>query len=95
MPVTRRDIGPEVSAERPRRIIVGLSIGQRRALTKTERAIRVSDPRLAALMDIFSWLNRAEEVPPAERLAGRGRRRRAPRSRPGSRGRAKEAADAS
>jgi hypothetical protein len=48
MPVTRRDISPEVSAECPRRIIMGLSIGQRRALTKTESAIRVADPRLAA-----------------------------------------------
>ena len=41
---------------------MGLSLGQRRVLTKTEKAIRVSDPRLASLMDMFGWLNRAEEI---------------------------------
>jgi len=76
---------------------MGLSLGQRRVLTKTENAIRVSDPRLASLMDKSGWLNRAEEMPPIEHLAARARQRRrwVPRSRLGSRGCERKSSDAS
>jgi hypothetical protein len=46
---------------------------QRRILTRTENAIRVSDPGLASILDLFGRLNRNAEMPPTEQLAGRGR----------------------
>jgi hypothetical protein len=46
---------------------------QRRILTKTENAIRVSDPDLASILDLFGRLNRDEEMPLTEQLADRGR----------------------
>ncbi len=46
---------------------------QRRILTKTEDAIRVSDPGLASILDLFGRLNRDEEMPLTEQLADRGR----------------------
>lgn len=42
----------------------------RRALAKTESAIRASDPRLASILDIFGRLNRDEEMPRTEQLPG-------------------------
>ena len=45
-------------------------VATRRALAKTERAIRASDPRLASTLDVFGWLNRAEEMPQTEQLPG-------------------------
>jgi hypothetical protein len=45
----------------------------RRALAKTESAIRASDPRLASTLDVFGWLNRAEEMPQTEQLPGHHR----------------------
>jgi hypothetical protein len=46
---------------------------QRRILTKTENAIRISDPDLASILDLFGRLNRDEEMPLTEQLADRGR----------------------
>jgi len=43
-----------------------LTYGQRRALRKLKRAIRVSDRRLAARLDMFGWLNRDEDMPGIE-----------------------------
>ena len=43
-----------------------LTYGQRRALRKLKRAIRVSDRRLAARLDMFGRLNRDEDVPGIE-----------------------------
>ena len=74
--MNRRDTGPEFSAEGSRRNTAALSFGQRRALSKTENAIRVSDPQLASLLEIFGWLNRAEEMPRTERVAARAQARR-------------------
>jgi hypothetical protein len=63
---------------------------QRRILTRTENAIRVSDPSLASILDLFGRLNRNAEMPPIEQLAGRRRlslnpmpRRQATRGEPG------------
>ncbi len=43
-----------------------LTYGQRRALRKLKRAIRVSDRRLAARLDMFGRLNRDEDIPGIE-----------------------------
>ena len=43
-----------------------LTYGQRRALRKLKRAIRVSDRRLAARLDMFGRLNRDEDMPGIE-----------------------------
>ena len=43
-----------------------LTNGQQRALRKLERAITVSNPRLAARLDMFSRLNRDEDTPGIE-----------------------------
>ena len=43
-----------------------LTYGQRRALRKLKRAIRVSDPRLAARLDMLGRLNRDEDIPGIE-----------------------------
>ena len=43
-----------------------LTSGQRRALRKLKRAIRVSDRRLAARLDMFGRLNRDEDMPGIE-----------------------------
>ena len=57
-----------------------LTYGQQRAIRRLERTIRVSDPRLAAQLDMFSRLNRDEDRPgiewpviPAARESGRRR----------------------
>lgn len=73
-----------------------LTVSQHRILRRTEHAIRVSDPRLAALLGIFSRLNHDEEMPGTERLQARRRlnlrfppcrsaARREPCARPGNR----------
>lgn len=51
--------------------MMGIPASQRRILTKTENAIRACDPRLASILDIFSWLNRDEELPPTEQVSVR------------------------
>ncbi len=43
-----------------------LTYGQRRALRKLKRAIRVADHRLAARLDTFGRLNRDEDMPGIE-----------------------------
>jgi hypothetical protein len=43
-----------------------LTCGQRRALRKLKRAIRVSHRRLAARLDMLGWLNRDEDMPGIE-----------------------------
>ena len=43
-----------------------LTYGQRKALRKLKRAIRVSDRRLAARLDTFGRLNRNEDMPGIE-----------------------------
>jgi hypothetical protein len=43
-----------------------LTYGQRRALRKLKRAIRVSDHWLAARLDMLGWLNRDEDMPGIE-----------------------------
>ena len=74
--MTRRDTGPETFAGTPRRIATGLSFGQRRALAKTGNAIRVSDPQLACMLEMFGWLSRAEEMPLTEQIAAHAQPRR-------------------
>lgn len=48
--------------------MIGIPASQRRILTMTENAIRACDPHLASILDIFSWLNRDEELPPTEQV---------------------------
>jgi hypothetical protein len=50
---------------------VGLPASQRRILERIERALRGSDPRLAALFSIFTRLNREEEMPRLEQVRAR------------------------
>jgi hypothetical protein len=52
---------------------MSMPAGQRRILTKTEKALRVSDPGLASTLEIFGWLNRDEDMPRTEQLPSRGR----------------------
>ena len=52
---------------------MSMPASQRRILTKTEKALRVSDPGLASTLEIFGWLNRDEDMPRAEQLPSRGR----------------------
>jgi len=47
---------------------MGLPVRQRKALDRIERALRGSDPRLAALYAIFGRLTRDEEIPRIEQL---------------------------
>jgi hypothetical protein len=56
-----------------------LTYGQRRALRKLKRAIRVSDRRLAARLDMFGRLNRDQAYPES---SSRSSRRRPERVQP-------------
>jgi hypothetical protein len=56
-----------------------LTYGQRRALRKLKRAIRVPDPRLAARLDMFGRLNRDQACPES---SSRSSRRRPERVQP-------------
>jgi len=47
---------------------MGLPVRQRKALDRIERALRGSDPRLAALYAVFGRLTRDEEIPRIEQL---------------------------
>ena len=48
-----------------------LTYGQRRALTKLKRAIRVSERRLATRLDMFGRLNRDEDMPESSSRSSR------------------------
>jgi hypothetical protein len=50
-----------------------MPVGQRRILSRMEKAIRASDPRLASILGMFGRLNHGEEMPAAEQLLARGR----------------------
>lgn len=65
-----------------------LTYGQRRAPRKLKRAIRVSDPRLAARLDMFGRLNRDEDMPGIEQsvIPGGDRRESSRRRFPQLRG---------
>jgi hypothetical protein len=53
---------------------MGLPASQHRMLAEIETALRVSDPRLAALFTIFSRLHLEEEMPRLEQLRARALR---------------------
>jgi hypothetical protein len=57
---------------------MGLPVSQRRNLAEIEDSLRATDPRLVSLLEIFTRLNRDEEMPrieqrpsPAARHCGR------------------------
>jgi hypothetical protein len=47
---------------------MGLPVSQRRNLDEIEDSLRATDPRLVSLLEIFTRLNRDEEMPRIEQL---------------------------
>jgi len=47
---------------------MGLPVSQRRNLAEIEDSLRATDPRLVSLLEIFTRLNRDEEMPRIEQL---------------------------